>query len=118
MESTKLVKSVEFINLYIELTKIVGKNELSTDNIMSVVVKLMKVIETFKNIKGSKKRDVIIDVLGRFVENNCNSFDRSELTPLINLTLPSIIDTFVSIDKKYIKIKVNKFLKKFSSCFK
>jgi hypothetical protein len=118
MERVKLVRSIEFINLYVELTRILGKQQLSTSNIMSVVVKLMKVIETFKGIKGSEKRDLIIEVMCRYVKNNYTENESIELTNLINIVLPSIIDTFISIDKKKIKIKINKFLKKFYSCCK
>lgn len=79
---------------------------------------LMQVVETYKNIKGDQKKNIVIKVLRMFVKNNCTPDESQNINLLIDLALPSIIDTIISIDKKKIKIKVGKFLKKFGSCCK
>ncbi len=87
-------------------------------SILPTVVNLMQAAENINSIHGSQKKQMIIDTLGNYISDEIKDdlpdSDYRDLMMYVNFVLPELIDTFISIDKKEIIIKVSKAVK---SCF-
>lgn len=82
---------------------------INSSNIISISIELMQLVENYKGLTGSKKKDVVIDVINLLLTTNVR--DKNELFVLkeiVDFTIPTIIDTIISIDKKEIRIKLKK----------
>lgn len=80
---------------------------ISSTNIISYVILLMKIISTFPEIENVNKKKLVIFSLKKFVELNViDDEEKNMLTSLIDNVLPSIIDTICSIDSKKILINI------------
>ena len=73
----------------------------------------MQVVENVEyNIKGEQKKNLILDVLNNLIDEQIddkkegNVQGEIDMKLFVKLTLPNIIDTFVSIDNKEVKIKL------------
>lgn len=91
------------------LETLLDKELLTSNNILDILLNLMIAIEKFENIKGEQKKNVIIQVFNIYLEDKDDV--SNELKELVKFLLPKIIDTFISIDKREVKIKVSKCLK-------
>lgn len=106
------------ILLYNEIKDVIKNGELTRSNVVFILLTLMKSVEKFKNITGIQKKAIVLDVLNTFIDENISDLtEASELKLLVQLTIPSLIDTLVSIDTKEIKIKLKKSCKSILWCF-
>jgi len=93
--------------VYKELLKIVGNINISRSNIVVILLSLMQFVETYDGFSGTEKKNLILNALIQFIEIQIESpREKMEMQLLVQITLPTVIDTFVSIDKKKIKIKL------------
>ena len=105
------------LTLYLELKNIIGKGQINRSNIITMVLSLMQVVEQYENLKGKQKKAAIIDVLNQLIDEQVPMEQEAlELKSLVHLTLPTVIDAMVSIDKKEVEIKVKNSCKKLISC--
>jgi len=105
------------LKLYAELKNIIGKGQITRSNIITMVLSLMQVVEQYENLKGKQKKAAIIDVLNQLIDEQVPMEQEAlELKSLVHLTLPTVIDAMVSIDKKEVEIKVKNGCKKLISC--
>ncbi len=105
-------------NLYEELNKILAGAKLNTSNLTVILVNLMQIVETYPKLTGYQKKEVILAAINMLIDDqNDNVEDAETLKLLVKMTLPNLIDTLVSIDKKQLNIKLKKFSSYiFSSC--
>ena len=84
-------------------------HELTTTNIMNVVLSAMITMEKYKMLSGNQKKQTVIDILNFIVDetDKHNEFDE-----IIKALIPTIIDTVIEADKGKLKIK-----KAFLCCF-
>ena len=105
-------------NLYEELKEILAGAKLNSSNIMVILVNLMQLVEKYPKLKGPQKKEVILATFNMLIDDqNDNVEDAANLKLLVQMTLPSVIDTIVSIDTKQVQIKLkqaSKFI--FSLC--
>lgn len=104
--------------LYDEVKKIIGNQKLNRSNIVVILLSLMQSVENYKNLTGVQKKTLILDTLNNVINDIIDEQEAMELKLLVQLTLPSVIDTFISIDKKKIAIKIKKGCKSIFSCCK
>lgn len=105
------------LKLYAELKNIIGKGEITSSNIITLVLNLMQVVEQYENLKGKQKKAAIIDVLNQLIDEKVLMEQETlKLKSLVHLTLPTVIDAMISIDKKEVEIKVKNGCKKLISC--
>jgi len=103
--------------LYLELEVIFKNKKIEADVILSIVVTLMQIVDRYPDLKGIEKKLVVIGVLIRYVEENVeDEKTRGDLIMFINLVLPNVIDTFIAIDRRELKIKTEKCLRKYFCC--
>ncbi len=85
---------------------------ITTQNICSYVVYLMKIIDTYPELQNDDKKKIVIFILKKVIE--LNVFDNTELSLLndvVDKTIPNLIDTFILIDNKEIVIKTRNYVK-------
>jgi hypothetical protein len=107
-------ESVEFPlhitqNLYKELKDIIGKSEISRSNIVIILISLMQIIERYDKISGIQKKAIIISTLYDFIDDNIeDNEDKVQLKLLVQMTIPSVIDSIISFDKSEVAINIHK----------
>jgi len=75
------------------------EGEITPLNLAMITLNLMQMVEHYKDLTGSDKKALVVEVLERW---------RKEHNESLNLDiLPSVIDTFVSLDKGELQVKVN-----------
>ena len=83
-----------------ELGRILGNSELTPINLAFVCVNLMHVADSLNGLSGSAKKDLLVYVLQQYVDDPSNPCSLSlEL-------LPGMIDTFVSVDRGELVVRV------------
>lgn len=103
--------------LYGELKEIVGERTVDRENIVEIALALMKLVEHYPDLKGPQKKQLIIHVLNTFIADTVADPTEAELIEgIVKFTLPALIDTVVSIDKKEVQVKVRKGIRKLLSC--
>jgi hypothetical protein len=106
-----------FEQLYDTIQDIVGNKKITTKDVMTLTINLMKFIEVYPDIHGKQKKVIIIRVLKRFVEDNMTGDSKDNVLNFIKYFLPEVIDSLISVDKKEVIIKIKKGLKKCFPCF-
>lgn len=110
----------EIISLiYQSLVVFMDDKTLSCENVTKTTLFLVKEMEKIKSLKGTEKRDIVIQLLSRFIENNIDKYtdiDKELVNTVVSVTVPYVIDAFISIDKGTDKIKINKKITKFFGC--
>lgn len=102
----------EFFKLYKQLESLTDTSELSPDKLISVTISLMQYVDKYKNLSGPQKKSLVCNVLKQFIEDKVTNDDaKTILLVVINTTLPTVIDSVISIDKKQLKIKATKILR-------
>jgi hypothetical protein len=103
--------------LYEELKKIIGNRKLNSSNVVVVLLSLMQSVEQYEDVRGVQKKALILDALNHLIDDQIsNTQEAMEMKLLVQLTLPTVIDTFVSIDKKELQIKLKKGCNKLFAC--
>lgn len=117
-DETVVLPTEATLKLYQDLKNIVGEGEINPSNIITMVTSLMQLVEQYENLKGKQKKAAIIDVLNQLIDEEVpTEREALQLKSIVHLTLPTVIDVMVSIDKKDVEIKVKKGCKKLMSCF-
>jgi len=98
--------------LYNTLSK--SNSHLSKENITIVVINLMQLVEKYPDLTGEQKKHLVIHVVKKFIKDKTDKEEEQVLLTFVDVFLPTIIDTLVSVDKKELAIKIKKT---FSSCF-
>lgn len=94
-----------FDKLYSELKTSVAADTITPMNIVSIVVNLMKFVDQFEDLPGDQKKQLILDILVKYVKDELDGVDETIVVRIIELTVPTLIDTFISVDKKEITFK-------------
>jgi len=98
--------------LYKTLTK--SDSPLTKENITTIVINLMQLVEKYPDLTGEQKKLLVIHVIKKFIKDITDKEEEEVLLTFVDIFLPTLIDTLVSVDKKEILIKIKK---NFSSCF-
>ena len=105
----------------IELKLIKHNIDLNSINSIQLITFIMEEIELLKHLKGNEKKELVINILKEFINNNDNVFIKANnqniiiaITSLLNTNIAlDIIDTIVLCADG--AIKINNEIK--SSCF-
>jgi hypothetical protein len=102
---------VDFI--YRSLIKVIGDEKITTLNIVLIATNLMQLVEGYPKLNGSDKKTLVIHILKRVVEDSLEGDSEEAVIIFIDMFLPSVIDTIISVDKKELSVKMKK---RFKSC--
>lgn len=97
--------------LYASISQLVKGKKITTGNAMQIALNLMKIVETYPDFNGSQKKSLVLHVLKLFVKETTDGDDEQALLTFIDIFLPTVIDTIISVDKKEIPVKIKKSLK-------
>jgi hypothetical protein len=107
-------ESVEFPlhitqNLYKELKDIIGTGEISRSNIVIILINLMQIVERYDKITGIQKKAIIISTLYDFIDDHIkDEEDKTQMKLLVQITMPTVIDSIISFDKSEVAINIQK----------
>lgn len=118
LKSTDVIVTDSTEKLYEELKQILAGTKLNASNLTVILVNLMQIIETYPKLTGPQKKEVILGGINILIDDqNDNVEDAEILKLLVKMTLPNLIDTLVSIDKKQVNIKLKRLTSYiFASC--
>jgi hypothetical protein len=97
----------DVIYLYEQLCDILGNKTINTENIVKVLTELMKCVDNYPHLCGEAKKELVIRVIKRVVENNVIEEDNL-LAVFVDIFIPSIIDSLMLVEKRDIIIKSRK----------
>ena len=95
------------IAVYNKIKEMIGDGEINISNIIEIVPELMKVVESYKELRGPQKKQIIIDIILQVIDETMPS-DLDILKTFISLSLPIMMDTFINLDKSKMVIKLKK----------
>lgn len=103
--------------LYTEIMNVIEKNNIEITDIVGVTINMMKIVDKYKNINGVQKKNLILHILGKLIDDKIEDEQLvNNLKFIINMTMPFVIDTFISIDKRELIIKMKKRCSKYKCC--
>jgi ribosomal protein S3AE len=80
-------------------------SEITPKDMLNFVIHLMQSVEKSK-MNGSSKKEMVIKLMEKVVSDNKNNIENLEcIQNFIKITLPSLIDTLISLDRKESFIK-------------
>lgn len=92
--------------------KTLAKDGVTPRNITGIVLSLMQNIQRVSNMKGSDKKEAVVYVVKKYIENELEDADlKRDLTVFADLTLPPLIDEFIALNNRETRIKVKNCLK-------
>ena len=105
--------------IYNNLKNIIEGKDITRTNVISTVLQLMSMVETYKELSGLQKKGIVIDSLHNLVNEQITDIsEKNDLILLIDLTIPHVIDNFINIDRKKLRIKMQKTCSTIFSCLK
>lgn len=117
MEKEILTIDNLFVTVYDEIDRMISKETINSGNIVNILIYTMQTVELLKNIKGNQKKDLVMKIINKIIDKNVlDELEQKNLKFLAEMTLPSLIDTFISIDKKKLIIKSKKMFKNVFKC--
>ena len=102
--------------MYEELKKIVGDGKLTTTNIITTLISLMQMVDGYADLKGAQKKAVVLEAILHLIDETVPENEKEQFKQLVLLTLPSVVDNFIKLDKKKLKIKTKKVFNSFLRC--
>ena len=105
--------------LYNELCSIVEEQGgLTLYNIARITIQVMRLAQQFSTLKGAQKKDLVVFVIAKYVQEKVSDEQMArDLSLFIEMTLPSVIDSFVELNNGETRIKVKNCLTKvFKKC--
>jgi hypothetical protein len=111
-ESTYVNKrAIEKIIKYIEEKKYNLQQIL--ENVFVIVTQIMYIVGSYPSLSGSQKKDITVDVIrliiSKYKETNTGNKVHSTFIQTIMDTVPSLIDTFVSVSGGTFNINIKKY---------
>jgi len=106
----------EEYNAVIAMYNSICDKNIDSNNIISHVILLMKIISSFQIIEKIDKKKLVIFVVQKFI--NLNVTNKEELLFLnsfVENILPTVIDTLCSVDSKKIIINAEQYVE--TCCF-
>lgn len=105
MENTE---NINFSNILVdEMIKILDGKKLTSANITLIVFSLMQSMERCKTVSGLEKKAIVINALNKFIQAHVNDETESQqLQMIVTLTVPTLIDTLVSVDSGELKLRM------------
>lgn len=104
----------EFAKLQSHLNELLKEDDLNVANVVEFTLRLMMFAESFDKLTGPDKKNLILNVLTQYVQENVGDA-KVLVMELINFTIPPLIDTMIALDRGDLKIHLRKFCDKVKS---
>ena len=94
------------------IVDILNDKNITVNNVSSILIENMKIVEQYRSLSGCDKKELIIEGFYDYIDNNIiTETEAIKSKIIIKNLIPNLIDIIIKIDKKEIKIK-NKYKKK------
>ena len=109
MEKTQKIEYL-ISRLEMRLKRVSEENGLHPSNLLFIVLQLMQLSSTYKELDGLDKKLAVTTALERFVKTNdtMDEMEKEQLSLLLSITVSEAIDLFHSIDKGKLSTKIKK----------
>lgn len=83
--------------IYNTAKETLGADVISPANVLNLTVALMEAVEKCRELTGSQKKTLVVDVIKRLLdETNMSEEDNKTLDTIIELTVPTAIDVIIA----------------------
>lgn len=104
-------------HMYEELKRVLDGGALTQQNVVKVLISLMQAVESYQGLSGTQKKAIILDAINHVIDDQMEEgAAREQFKLVVELTLPSVIDTIVSFDRNEMAIRGKKCLASFFAC--
>jgi hypothetical protein len=86
---------------------------VTVENISVILLILMTEVNKFKKLPGNQKKTLVMLILSHFISELTQEDKQPVVRELLSLTVPALIDNFVSVSKG---LELRKLKKKFFCC--
>jgi hypothetical protein len=91
----------------------------SMDNLVTLIPKLIKHVENYKNLTGSNKKALVIKMLNHIIDITDCPGDDDIFDPIMKRLVPGMIDLLVEVDSGKLKLKKKTCFSRFAlGCMK
>jgi len=108
-----------FDSCYNKVKSLINGQSFNVSNWINLVVVVMQCVDKITTIRGPEKKDLAIKIIVKLVGEIPfeNEDDRNNITLIINASLPTIIDTVVSVSNGQLLLNVKSCFKKIRKLF-
>ena len=82
-------------------------DDFKIENLIEVLPSIIKHVQTFKNLTGVQKKNMIISMLRHLVDITDGPGDDELWDPIIKRLLPGMVDMLVKVDQGKLKLNTN-----------
>ena len=79
--------------------------DFSVSNLMSVLPKLIKHVENYKNLRGSQKRELVIKMVKHIIDITDGPGNDEVWDPILKQLVPGLIDTLIQVNDGKLKLR-------------
>jgi hypothetical protein len=107
-----------FNTIYDKLKAIIHEKEVSASNIMSIVASAMRIVDSFGDLSGPQKKEIVIGLIKKIVDDlPLKVGDKDSIQAFIDFTLPTVIDNIISATKgKFFNMAKDKIKSSWNCC--
>lgn len=106
LKDEKIEMTKDEVEAIQELYNTIYNKNITSKNILTYVILLMKLMDTYKTIENVNKKKLVIFVITKFIQYNVSDVNEAKLlNSFVEKLLPNLIDTICKIDKREILIK-------------
>ena len=77
----------------------------NVSSMMTVLPKLIKHVENYKNLRGEQKRELVISMLKHIIDITDGPGDDEIWDPILKQLVPSLIDTLIEVNDGKLKLR-------------
>ena len=82
-------------------------DDFKIENLLEVLPQIIKHVQTFKNLTGLQKKNMIVSMLRHLVDITDGPGDDELWDPIIKRLLPGMVDMLVKVDQGKLKLNTN-----------
>ena len=79
--------------------------DFSVSNLMTVLPKLIKHVENYKNLRGSQKRELVIKMVKHIIDITDGPGNDEVWDPILKQLVPGLIDTLIQVNDGKLKLR-------------
>lgn len=82
-------------------------DDFKIENLIEVLPEIIRHVQTFKNLTGTQKKNMIVSMLRHLVDITDGPGDDELWDPIIKRLLPGMVDMLVKVDQGKLKLNTN-----------
>jgi len=95
--------------IYEKLKDIVGDGKVTRGNIVTLLLSIMQFVDSYTHVSGLQKKAIVLDCLYRIIDDQIDDdTEKTDLKLLVSLTLPNVIDSFVRLDRRQLRVNIQR----------